>query len=214
MPVTFEKDLLKSSANIVRRIDTTAAARFEAAKRHEKKHRLSSVSTIIFSGYAILFSMAATSIPPEYQNYSDLATTVSIFMSALIISFTLFESTKRHDVRSELYYKCGINLREISDNFRHAVESKNANWESMSSVLKEYHKQLANYTYNHSNIDYKMAMIRNERLELNGNGLKMAWIYVVYYTHVWWLVAYALLSPFILVLVIVAVREITKLYFI
>lgn len=206
-------ELQKEALELANRVRTTAGARFEAARRHSKKLRTSNISIVILSSYAILFSMAAAFIEFKDDYIIQTLNMLSIFMSALIISFSLFEGTKRHDLKAEMFLKCSQNLHELMNDIYLYAKNTQISLNKIAGYQKDYNKIISNYSNNHADLDlYRFWSKTNSKKFKNKPVLKII-IKIKYYLNIWFLPILAALSPLLLILMMVGSRLVIGIYF-
>lgn len=190
-------------ANLVKRLHFTMGAHYEAAKRLSKKARISVLSILVLTFYAMFFSMISTIDKVADEESKDLLSLLSLFMSSFIAAFSVYESAKRYDVRAELFLRSARLIQGVRDRFAGAFLSQKATWDLREEFEKEYQRILETYPDNHANIDFLLF-----RMNANSNETtNMIKLYIMYYFSVYWILVLSISTPaLVYVLYYVVVR--------
>lgn len=183
------------SLYLIAKCDTTAACQFEAARRMQKKNMASTISIVILSMYAILFSlMPSFDKIPRVQQSKDMLGMISIFMSVFIIAFSLYEMLKRYDLRSALFLKSARTLQELRDQVLALHLARSEDLSKFVEIDKHYHKTLKDHDDNHSHLDYDIVRVQKRELV----GLRAVEVTMLRLLNVWMVPLLALLAPLII----------------
>lgn len=133
------------------------SARFNAAKRFERKH---SASTLSFAVAGIVGFLVPV-YPLVLKNVSAHATQVLEFTSfvtgALSITLGLYDLGKNYPERARQFHECGkaINrvVRRLDTVISHA---------QLGSLIEDYERAIDGCSENHDSIDYEIARLQWE----------------------------------------------------
>ena len=125
---TEDTALSEYAINLIYRMDLTAGSRFEAAKRHHKKNRISILSILVLALYVILFSLLATYDKNIALQHKQVLSIMTVFMSSFIIAFTIYEASKRHDYRSSRFLRSAHLINIEKDKLRTKYLSGKLDW--------------------------------------------------------------------------------------
>lgn len=159
-----------------RRMQLTKGARFEASRRHKFSGRSASYSIVFLSVWIFGLSVYVLIYPNSPGN--NYLNAVNLILSFFVIAFSLLQSAKRHELRSEMFLKCAqeideistdLGLRERQSKARFIIEShrnpvdvgelgklSNEIFEYVKEFDKRYQKVLMAFSDNHSDIDYNI----------------------------------------------------------
>lgn len=195
---TKGKRELEHCASLIYRFYLTSGTRFETARRHKKKHRTSNIAIIILSFYAILFSMITTFTKTADES-KELLSLLSVFMSSFVVAVAIYESSKRYDVRSELFLRCASEVQALRDRAVVMLLSEEASWQNLSEMEAEYQRILTIYNDNHSNLDFNEFRLNIGKFSENN------WIKVFhrarYTLDIWMFPLMAAVSPFVILFI-------------
>ncbi len=181
----------KRLAMIVRDLEMTAGARFEASRRHKKKNRTSVLSTLVLSLYAMMFSMITT-MTPLNQSQKELLSMASIFMSSLIIGFTFYESSKRHDARSEAFLRCASSIIRLRDEALTTLMIGTSTEIQVTDLEHKYHMIMGDFsTDSHAVLDYRAHQVSAGNI----TGLSSYYYVGLNLLNIWWVPIVAIFSP-------------------
>lgn len=180
-------------ARLTRKLSITCGARFETARRHKKKHRTSTIAIVILSMYAILFSLIGI-LKHQAGDQTQFYGILAIFMSSFILAFSLFESSKRYDARSESFLRCAKALEALRDKAILLLHEKKYEFKDIRELDEKYHKILIDYTDNHAMLDYKSHQYVKGKL----SGWDEKFYPVLYKFNIWLLPMFAAVSPLII----------------
>lgn len=157
------------------RMKLTEGARYQAARRHQRRATASVWATIFLSMYVFSASTYVTL-------YSDTASThvirlismMSIIMSAFIIAFSVLEQGKKHDLKSELFLRCAQGIQILKDKIDIELKAKSITLESIKDYSQKYNELVHDFSDNHSEADYRTFRInigkhKGERLYIFSN---------------------------------------------
>jgi hypothetical protein len=193
--VILDPALNSYSLYLIAKCDTTASCQFEAARRMQKKNMASTISIVILSLYAILFSLLPSlSQVEQIKGYEKVLGMLSIFMSVSIIAFSLYEMLKRYDLRSVLFLKSARRLQELRDEvlLLHLGETQEPL--KYAGIEREYHRILADTDDNHSRLDYDVVRVGEKEIV----GIQAAEVTLLRLANVWIAPLLALMAPLII----------------
>lgn len=205
--ISDSDDLTKRRmAFVIRRLSLTCGARFETARRHKKRNRTSLVSIIILSMYAIFFSMSATLgfVPPASK---ELFSMFSIFMASFILAFSVYESSKRYDARSENFLRCATAIQKLRDDAVTEMICTKIDAKKIQKLEHDYHRVIFEYADNHSFLDYYAHLASVGKVI----GPRWALFKLLYLLNIWIMPLIAVLSPLALYLMFKIVTAYTHL---
>jgi SMODS and SLOG-associating 2TM effector domain family 5 len=183
------------SLYLIVKCDTMANCQFEAARRMQKKNMASTVSIVMLSLYAILFSLMPTfDKVPKIQENKDILSMISIFMSVFIIAFSLYEMLKRYDLRSALFLKSARRLSELRDEVLSIHLGVSPDLPQYTEIEKTYHKILNDNDDNHSRLDYDVVRVGKRELV----GVRAVEVNFYRLMNVWMVPFLALLAPILI----------------
>jgi hypothetical protein len=189
-------------AFVIRRLSFTCGARFETARRHKKKNRTSMISIIVLSMYAIFFSMSAT-LNTFQASSKELLSMYSIFMASFILAFSLYETSKRYDARSESFLRCANEIQKLRDEGATLLTCGNVEITHVETLEADYHQLLLEYTDNHSLLDYTAHLASVGKIV----GPRLILVKCLYFLNIWFMPMLAIASPFILFLMFKVIRS-------
>jgi hypothetical protein len=196
-------ELERFFARVVRRLNLTAGARFETARRHKSKNRASTASIIVLTMYAILFSMIST-LPSVETKARELLSMLSIFMSSFIAAFSLFEASKRYDARSEGFLRCAVEMQCLRDKAQIMLFSPTCSWDDVKEIEGRYGELLHKYTDNHAVIDYHMHRASIGKLDK----WRRFRLRIRVFFNIWGLFMLSIISPAIVIMLYMVVRNV------
>ena len=178
-PAIFNNDVtlvhLHQGANDVckmflTKMKLTKGARFEAARRLENMARTSQYSIIILSLYVFTLSVWQVifqgKIDPSHVQKIDW---ICIVTSAFIMVFSLLESGRRHDLRSELMLKSAQTISCIYNEIEAKLKCGTLDIADMMILIKRYDDVISVFSDNHSDIDYVIYRIKtHQSIEASG----------------------------------------------
>jgi SMODS and SLOG-associating 2TM effector domain family 5 len=180
---------------LISKCDTTASCQFEASRRMQKKNMTSTLSIVILSMYAILFSLMPTFDRLKLiQANKDTLSMISIFMSVFIIAFSLYEILKRYDLRSILFLKTARELQVLRDRTLGLKLAGDCDLKKYVEIENSYHEVLNSNDENHSRLDYETFRVGRGEIV----GLKALEIQILRIATVWLVPFLALLAPLII----------------
>jgi hypothetical protein len=200
-----QPELNAYSLYLIVKCDTTAKCQFEAARRMQKKNMASTVSIVVLSLYAMLFSLMPTFDKiQKIQDNKDILAMMSIFMSASIIAFSLYEMLKRYDLRSVLFLKSARRLSELRDRALEVHLRVSQELSDYVEIENAYHKILNDNDDNHAKLDYDTVRVQLRELV----GHKAAEATLLRLANIWLVPILAVLAPLIIGLLYLGVTAV------
>jgi hypothetical protein len=148
----------------------TKGARFEAARRHKKRGRLSQLSTLILSLYVMLFTMVSLAgvqfIGGAGKQFLDIAV---IVLSSGIIGFSIYENAKKHEMRADHFLKSAKEIAEVQSEGELSLATGIFDVEKVKRLQDKYELTLSRFEDNHSHLDYdihKYNISQGKKFEL------------------------------------------------
>lgn len=139
------------------RMYSTKGARFEAARRHKITARSSTIAIIILSTYLFAISVFLLTFKDQIQNgMESILKSISLIMSFFVVAFSLLQSSKRHDLRSEMFLKCAQAIDEIWTKLDREASLGSVTAENIKHHDDEYQRIITNFPDNHSDFDYQI----------------------------------------------------------
>ena len=133
----------------------TKGARYQAARRHQRRAIASIWSVIFLSMY--VFSTTTILTILDFSTFPDVRenlTIASVVMSAFIIAFSVLEHGKRHDAKAEAFLRCGQRLHELRDKLElNTFEELDV--DAVRGYVEDYNEIINDFTGNHSETDFR-----------------------------------------------------------
>jgi SMODS and SLOG-associating 2TM effector domain family 5 len=77
-------------------------------------------------------------------------------MSFFVVAFSLLQSSKRHDLRSEMFLKCAQAIDDIWTKLDRDFSLGNVTRDKFKQSDDEYQRVITNFTDNHADFDYQV----------------------------------------------------------
>ncbi|MDE6697092.1 MAG: SLATT domain-containing protein [Muribaculaceae bacterium] len=139
----------------------TRDARFEAERRIRMRRHHANVSTVILSLSVIIFNILPLS--KKFAEYAEPITVVTILLSTVILAITLLVSGLNYSEKEIAFHQCAVKMSGFIDKLR--CKKNDIKESQMLSYYEEYNRIVNESNYNHSNIDYKRALQRNNEIK-------------------------------------------------
>ena len=193
------------AAHRLERLRLTKGSRFEAARRHKKAGRASTISIVIFSTYLFSISVILLTFQSEINGeFTSVLKSLSLIMSFFIGAFSLMQASKRHELRSAMFLKCAQTIDDIWTNLDREKQLQLLTPARMKFYDEEYQRKMAAFSDNHSEMDFQIfRSINKERGKICYHPIKaylrnLYWNTVSYF-YIWKNVYLALLFPWIII---------------
>lgn len=186
----------KHGIALVRQMHFTQGSRYEAARRLNKKNSISIVSILVVTFYAMLFSVISSLDKATEESAHQLLSLLSLFMSAAIAAFSIYEGSKRYEVRAENFVRSARDIAALRDRLVNDYLSKSLSWERLRETDREYTALLQRDTDNHAHLDYDNFIASSSQ-----NTTFKYKVRILYFLEVHWLLAFAFASPLFVFLV-------------
>jgi len=167
---------------------TTKGSRFNAHRRLLGKHSASQFALAVLSIYAIAASVATLVLSPEkYPNLLPAMSAGTIVASVFILVQSLLESAKNYQLRAYQMLRCGEKLSEMYNVLSAERDLGIVTQERYLAAVETYSEILADYSENHSDIDYLLFTAHHKRRNGNTNAqwLNAQWQSLKNVVHVW-----------------------------
>ncbi len=151
---------LDKANELLANMKSTAASRYNAAKRLEAKERSLTRLTAFTSAYVVGLTVVPyfVHLPPGSADRMNLVTFV---MGIVILVASLIQYSARDGVNAELHYRCGLEIAEMRRRLKILRDSIGD--EELLKISDEYSSILTKYSVNHDQVDFDQYRI--ERTE-------------------------------------------------
>jgi hypothetical protein len=151
----YPDELQRARSKYLRDWRIVKAARFNAAKRLERKQAASLLAFALAgtAGFVVPFFtlMFAEKLAPHTKNVLDFACYVS---GALSLSIGLVEQARNHTAASQRFHKCGLAVNSVLRRLRNAPYPDEG---TLNTLTAEYEQALIDCDHNHDDIDQAIA---------------------------------------------------------
>lgn len=151
----YPDELQKVRAKYLRDWRIVKAARFNAAKRLERKQSASLLAFALAgtAGFVVPFFtlMFTDKLVPHTKNVLDFACYVS---GALSLSIGLVEQARNHSAASQRFHKCGLAVNAVLRTLRNTPYPDEG---TLNALTKQYEQALIDCDHNHDDIDQDIA---------------------------------------------------------
>jgi len=155
----YPDELQQARAKYLRDWRIVKAARFNAAKRLERKQAASLLAFALAgtAGFVVPFFtlMFADKLVPHTKNVLDFACYVS---GALSLSIGLVEQAKNHPAMSQRFHKCGLAVNSVLRRLRNAPYPDES---LLDELTRAYEQALSDCDHNHDEIDQTIAFTKD-----------------------------------------------------
>lgn len=145
----------------------------------------------------MLFSMISAMDNTLGKTEKDILSLLSLFMSAFVAAFSVYEGSKRYEVRSENFLRSARLLHTIRDKLTVDYLSGKLTWETCKKYEEEYFSILDSHSDNHANIDYQAHRLNTGNVTV----CELIFRKSLQSFELWWLFIFSLLSPSIVFLI-------------
>jgi SMODS and SLOG-associating 2TM effector domain family 5 len=186
-PRTPQQALEEYTSSLLYRMQLTKGARFQAARRHQRRATGSLWSVIALSMY--VFTVSAVLSIYDLSSLGTLEKELvisNIVMSAFIIAFSVLEAGKKHDLKAEMFLRCAQGIQELRDRIEFDLKMGNLKSETISASVEKYNELVHDFADNHSEADYRTFRI-------NIGKHKDQKLYSVYHSCTYWLDCWCLM---------------------
>ena len=143
----------------------TKSARFNAAKRLERKHAASTLAFAVAGtvGFIVpIFAiMFADSISTHTKNVLEFA---SYVIGAMSLTIGLVEQAKNYPTQAKRFDQCGLSLNKTLRKLR---TTPSPSYAMLDELAQEYERALEECEINHDDNDYRIAEMSNDIRDLN-----------------------------------------------
>lgn len=158
-PPYYPAEMQQARAKYLRDWRIVKAARFNAAKRLERKQGASLIAFALAgtAGFVVPFFtlLFADRLLPHTKSVLDFASYVS---GALSLSIGLVEQARNHPAASARFHKCGLAVNSVLRRLRNAPLPDEA---LLNALTQEYEQALIECDANHDEIDQEIAAARD-----------------------------------------------------
>lgn len=169
------------SESLLYRMHLTKGARYQAARRHQRRSTASLWSVIALSMYVFTVSAVLAIYDLSQKGNIEKELVISnIVMSAFIIAFSVLEQGKKHDLKADLFLRCAQGIQGLRDKLELEVRLGTVTNKNISNYVDQYNAIVHDFADNHSETDYRTFRINIGK----DTGLQ---IYRYYYTCKYWL---------------------------
>lgn len=158
----------EKAKELLRNMKSTAASRYNAAKRLEERER----SLIRLTGFTSAYLIGLTVLPyfialPD--GGADRINLLTLFLGVVILVASLIQYSSRDGVNAEQYYRCGLEISEMRRPLK--LQFDTISDEDLIQLSNAYSLVLQKYSINHDQVDYNRYRI--ERAE---EAKKLSWL--------------------------------------
>lgn len=171
---------LDKANELLANMKSTAASRYNAAKRLESKERSLTRLTAFTSAYVVGLTVVPyfVHLPPGSADRMNLITFV---LGLVILVASLIQYSARDGVNAELHYRCGLEIGEMRRRLKIVRDSIDD--ASLLKVSDEYSSILSKYSINHDQVDFDQYRIERTE-EAKKLGFLERWIAIPFRMHV------------------------------
>jgi hypothetical protein len=145
---------------LIYRMKLTRGARYQAARRHQRRSSASLWAVIFLSLYVFSSNVVIVLYGSSLSaNLIGLFGFTSIVMSAFIIAFSVLESGHKHDLKSELFLRNAQQIGTIHDRADYEFRTKIADRVALEEIGASYNKLVNEFHDNHIESDFKTFRI-------------------------------------------------------
>lgn len=148
------------------RLDTLQrekGARSQAARRHKLTVRFTNTSIVLLSTYIFGISVILTVLEDFIQATAEMLRATNLTMSFFLVAFSLLQSFKRHDLRSELFSRSAQSLRNVRSDLQRELILGKLTPKAISEFDEHFKRILRSYRDAHGEMDAKVFQFRMER---------------------------------------------------
>lgn len=144
-------DVEKIRADLLQEMKATKGARFNAAKRLERRDRRIISVTAFASVYVIVLTVLPLffSLGPVVVNSANA---VTIVFSLVILAASLLQYSNNDPVRAEQHHRCALEINALRRELR-ATETPTA--DSVLEFGRKYDEIIRRYSVNHDDVDFE-----------------------------------------------------------
>lgn len=187
-------ELDKYIDSLLYRMYLTKGARYQAARRHQRRARASIWSIVALSMYVFTTStVLAIYDLTQFSNFKENLVIASIVMSAFIIAFSVLEQGKKHDLKAELFLRCAQDIQRLRDHLEFWKNTNGLKHEEVDDAVKKYNEFVHNFADNHSETDYRTFRINIGKHE--GQWLYSSYTAFKYWLDCWLIMLFSIILP-------------------
>jgi uncharacterized membrane protein (DUF485 family) len=154
--------------DVASKIWKTAGSRFNAARRLQRRHNLSSWTSSLLAVYVVFIQLIDLVVPPEAHLASPALVTVgTAFVAILILVVTILEASRAYQLRAERLHRSGMELGALHDRLKNQVALLQGNAaalaEEVESITAKYHETIARTGENHEPGDYELFKAQHHK---------------------------------------------------
>ncbi|WP_280176958.1 SLATT domain-containing protein [Roseibium aquae] len=142
------------------RMHLTKGARYQAARRHQRRAIASIWSIIALSMYVFTAStVLAIYDLSAFGSLEQHLIIANMVMSAFIIAFSVLEQGKKHDLKAELFLRCAQGIQRLRDELEFDRRINGLSQDDVAAAVKSYNDLVHDFSDNHSETDYRTFRI-------------------------------------------------------
>lgn len=145
---------------IIKKIERTKKARFEASRRKKRCKIASTTAVAMLSVYIIAINMLG--FLDAYKDYNNEIAVISIGLSVFVLVFSLLINLLQYEAQEQNYHSCGTELSRLKDMV--SLNRENKDESVKEKFLEQYHSILIKYNLNHDEVDYLRATRNDEKV--------------------------------------------------
>jgi hypothetical protein len=173
-PHPTENGLDVALRRLLDKVWTTKGARFNASRRLLGKHSASQFALAVLSIYAIAASVSTLVLAPDkYPKLLPAMSAGTIVASVFILVQSLLESAKNYQLRAYQMLRCGEKLSELYNILSAKRDLGIVSEEEYISAVERYSEILADFSENHSDLDYLLFVAVHRR---SGASPQLRWL--------------------------------------
>lgn len=196
-----DNEITQFYIDLLYKMHLTKGARYQAARRHQRRSTASIWSIIFLSMYVFSTSAALSIFGVKIpENTSSYIVLLNIIMSSFIIAFSVLEHGKKHDLKAELFLRCAQSISELYDTVSYEHKTGLTNREKLEKHLVKYQKFVNDFSDNHSETDYRTFRINIGKDQ--GRLIYKIWHKFKYIMDCWSLMWVSMLFPPIILLLL------------
>lgn len=145
----------KLAKNLLRKLQLTKGARYNADRRLYLKGHYSDLTISILSILVITFSLVIVIfIGQDASVTAKYLTLANLVLSSTILFLNIYESKKNYTMRAEKMRMSAHLISEIHNNLEADISLKNLDNERTLEYVRQYNKAIQQFQENHDNIDF------------------------------------------------------------
>ncbi|MGB3407905.1 MAG: SLATT domain-containing protein [Jannaschia sp.] len=181
------------ASNLLYKMFLTKGARYQAARRHQRRSVASIWSVIALSMYVFTTSVVIALYDlNSYGDFQQKLTIANVVMSAFIIAFSVLEHGKKHDLKSDAFLRCAQGIQELRDRLELEV-FEGVDVDTVRRYVEDYNEIVHDFADNHSETDYRTFRINIGKH--SGQFLYISLQSIKYWVDCWLMMLAAMVVP-------------------